>query len=307
MSHPKHFGCIRIWHAFAKQTYPEQQILYRRSYVHHPTDCHHKSEAASQQERGSPPLQQKQQKPGRVLISYIHFLGTTKRTQADEFIEIKNLGASAQDLSGWRISAADPGQGFVFPDGAWLGAGATFRVYTNREPREKGHFSFGSKRAIWNDHGDLGQLFDRSGALVAKYGYGSDETRTIDSIKEANEVSGLQIVYDPAQLVEHGKPAGKVDFLTALERALRCILEEAETGEQATEPASRQELIEQLNQRSLHLLHGADLPDPADAKKSWIFGLADGRGGSYRVVVDRSGAEPAFKTPFRSYLEVAPA
>lgn len=299
MSRSKHFGCIRIWQAFGEQTYPERQVLYRRTHVHQ-TGCHHKRGDAPTSVPDAP--EAPPSLPARVIIAYIHFLGTAKRTQADEFIEIKNLGGSAQDLSGWRISAADPGQNFVFPDGSRLDAGAVFRVYTNREPSEPGHFSFGSKRAIWNDHGDLGQLFDRSGALVAQYGYGSSETRTIDSIKEANGVSGLEIVYNQAQLAELSKHHSKVDFLTALERALRCIFEEEES-----EPESRERLREQLDQRSLHLLHGADLPDAAEAKKSWIFGLADGRGGSYRIFVDRSGAEPAFKKLFRSYFEEIPA
>ena len=230
--------------------------------------------------------------PARIVISYIHFIGATKRTQADEFIEIKNLGGTAQELSGWRINASGPGQEFTFPAGSRLAPGAIARVFTNIESADPGHYSFGSKRAIWNDDGDLGQLFDQNGTLIARYGYGSQESRTIDSIKEACGVPRLQVVYTKSQLPELVKYRGKVDFFTALERALRCLLEEPSPGK-ADAAALQKRLIEQLNRQEILLLSATDLRNPEDIKKSWFFRL-----GGYRIVVDRSGTEPASREYF---------
>ncbi len=241
-----------------------------------------------------PPAALSQASAPRVIISYIHFLGTTKRTQADEFIELKNLGEAPQDLSGWRISAADPGQNFVFPAGTQIAAGAVLRVYTNREPRSPAHFSFGSKRAIWNDAGDLGQLFDDGGKLVAQYGYGSSETRTLESIKEACGLSGLQLAFEPALLTEQSRPHGKVDFFTALERVLRLLTTEPAADKRDQDEHSRR-ILQQLNRQRLSLLPSSYLPYLADVKKNWFFGLHEGEKNLCRIVVDRSGAEPAYR------------
>ncbi|ETW91975.1 MAG: hypothetical protein ETSY1_45845, partial [Candidatus Entotheonella factor] len=49
----------------------------------------------------------------------------------------------------------------------------SIRVYTNEVHPETGGFSFGIGRAIWNNQGDEGQLFDQDGNVVSSYGYGS--------------------------------------------------------------------------------------------------------------------------------------
>jgi hypothetical protein len=42
-------------------------------------------------------------------------------------------------------------------------------VYTNSDIA--GSFSFGSGRAIWNNRGDCGRLYNAQGALVDEYCY----------------------------------------------------------------------------------------------------------------------------------------
>lgn len=108
-----------------------------------------------------------------VVIAHVQFKGQVKRSQSDEYVELRNTGTGSADLSGYRINAGDSGQDFVFPPGTVLQSNQGLRVYTNQVHKESGGFSFGSGRALWNDDGDEALLYDPAGALVHRYGYGS--------------------------------------------------------------------------------------------------------------------------------------
>ncbi len=310
----KNKKCRLVYRVYAKQKFPRKFHFLRRIAWHFEHNCgcfasctgHGATEElcsmepAMHSEPDSPAHLEPipvAAAPPRVLISYIHFLGTTKRTQADEFIELKNLGGVAQDLSGWRVSAADPGQEFSFPVGTQLPPGEVVRIYTNLAPLGAGQFSFNSKRAIWNDGGDLGQLFNRDGQLVTQYGYGSYETRTVDSIKVANGVEGLEVLLDAAYLTEQAASHSKVDLLTALERTLRCLIEDSKSNS----AAEREGVRVHLQRQKLHLLSAPDskvLPEGVTLRKNWIFRLETGMADRHFVVVDRSGTEPAYQCVF---------
>ena len=248
--------------------------------------------------------------PARVVIGHVNFHGVTRRTQADEYVEVTNLGETPQDLAGWRVSAANNGKDFVFPAATVLGLGDSVWVYTNLAPPGPGRFSFASKRALWNDRGDEALLLDAGGREVARYGYGTRENRTIAGIKAACRVPGLQVVVDPGHLVKQLKHRGKIDFLTALERALRSLLDDPADGPHRTaalavqagwkgappDPgaATRREVLRRhLETQQLHLLHDEDLPAGAKVVSSWIFQLKPGMGDRHWVIVDRSGARAA--------------
>lgn len=111
-----------------------------------------------------------------VVITHIHYDGKVHRTQADEFIEIQNQGKASVDLSGWRVSAGNIGQNFLFPAHTIIKSQQRLRVYTDEIHPESGGFSFGSKRALWNDKGDIGLLFDASGAEISRWAYGHKAT-----------------------------------------------------------------------------------------------------------------------------------
>lgn len=83
---------------------------------------------------------------------------------------IANVGTAPINLSGWRLNAGDPGQDFRFPSFD-LAPGQSVRVYTNEYHQESGGFSFGSGKAIWNNKGDCGFLFDAGGNQVADWCY----------------------------------------------------------------------------------------------------------------------------------------
>lgn len=103
------------------------------------------------------------------MISRIQYDGKTS-TESDEFAELLNQGKVAVNLKGWRLNAGSPSQDFAFPEFV-LQAGQTCRVYTNEAHPESGGLSFGSKRALWNNSGDCGYLYDASGAQVFKLCY----------------------------------------------------------------------------------------------------------------------------------------
>jgi hypothetical protein len=106
--------------------------------------------------------------PAKPIISYVFFDGAEYRSEGDEYAVIKNAGGTALNLKGFRLNAGDPGQDFRFPSYT-LNPGATVKVYTNRAI--KGSFSYGWRKAIWNNGGDCGFLFNAAGKQVSQYCY----------------------------------------------------------------------------------------------------------------------------------------
>ena len=92
--------------------------------------------------------------------------------ESDEYVEIVNIGGTAQELFGWRLSdIADGSPEFVFP--LWeLEPGEIIRVYTNEVHPEWGGFSFAHGKAIWNNEKsdpDEAGLFNQIGELVVQH------------------------------------------------------------------------------------------------------------------------------------------
>jgi hypothetical protein len=105
-----------------------------------------------------------------VVISHIYYDGQVPRVESDEYAEISNKGNAPVNISGWRLNAGDPYQDFTFPSFD-LQPGQACRVYTNEVHPESCGFSFGIGRAIWNNKGDCGYLYDAGGAQVDDYCY----------------------------------------------------------------------------------------------------------------------------------------
>jgi micrococcal nuclease len=102
------------------------------------------------------------------IISSIYYDGQEYRSEGDEYAVIKNPTNKPIDLRGYTLNAGDPGQDFTFP-AFTLKPNATVRVYTNRNIA--GSFSFDSGRALWNNKGDCGYLYDPRGKQVSDYCY----------------------------------------------------------------------------------------------------------------------------------------
>lgn len=94
------------------------------------------------------------------------------RTEADEYVEIENVGETSQSLTGWVLRDISEGYPlFTFPDFE-LKPGQRIRVYTNEVHPEWGGFSFGYGSTVWNNtQPDAAALFDAIGREVSRKSY----------------------------------------------------------------------------------------------------------------------------------------
>jgi len=250
---------------------------------------------------------------GTVGISHLEYKGQVKRTQSDEFIEIRNNGATAADLSDWKITSAwSSRQFFTFPKGTSLAAGQSFRVYTNEVHPESGGFKFGSATAIWNDKGDEAKLFDASGKQMATLAYGLN---SIQGIKTELNVLPLQVIAEPAEINRQMAIPGKVTFTEAFRLALLSYLQDNVPhvsllgwDDDVTDKAAaikRMQSLIALPSSKITLLTpatwsedgapGTHLPDGEETlEQYWIFQLFLEEYDSFRftAVVDRAGKKP---------------
>ena len=107
-----------------------------------------------------------------VQITRIFYDGVVPTVEADEYVEITNLGTSSVNLQGWRLIDIDEGYPeFIFPSYT-LESGACIRVYTNEIHPEYGGFSFWYGKAIWNNTDpDMAVLYDSQGNEVSRRSY----------------------------------------------------------------------------------------------------------------------------------------
>jgi len=223
-----------------------------------------------------------------VTISKLVYKGAVKRTQADEYIEISNLGNTPANISGWKItSAASSKQFLTFPSGTILEGGKSFRIYTNEVHPETGGFSFGSKTAIWNDAGDEAKLFDTAGSNVSTLAYGKN---TVAGIKQELKVPQLKFVATHTLINKQMALGGKVTFTEALSSAIQSFLEDDSNAKNplalilkdptafglaagATKAMATEKLRSYLNEGgTLSLLPNAKSSTGVD--KNWIFELS---------------------------------
>jgi len=109
-----------------------------------------------------------------IIISDIHYDGDVPKTEADEYVLVKNSAKDAVDVSGFYIYVATTGtQGptYYFPKGTMIKSGASVRIYTNEIHKETGGYTFDSKKAIWSNNGGLAVLKDNNGKKLMEYKY----------------------------------------------------------------------------------------------------------------------------------------
>jgi hypothetical protein len=86
-----------------------------------------------------------------LKITAIRFQGSAPG-EADEFVEISNLGGAAQPMDGWRLRAEPSGAEFRFQSGWSLAAGSRCRIYTNEaHPDSCPGLGFGAGAGVWDD------------------------------------------------------------------------------------------------------------------------------------------------------------
>jgi len=107
-----------------------------------------------------------------VVIECIFYDGQVPQTEADEYVQIANLGTTSVALGGWQLKdVSDGSPTFTFPSYS-LAPGTRVRVYTNQLHTEWGGFSFGRGTAIWDNlNPDVAALFNALAAEVSRKSY----------------------------------------------------------------------------------------------------------------------------------------
>jgi hypothetical protein len=108
----------------------------------------------------------------RAAITGIHAdaTGDDRRNRNGEYALVRNTGAAAINLAGWKLDAGDRSQRFTLPSYV-LKKGATVRMHTGRGTTKAGHLYLGSGRPIWNNDGDTATLIDPHNIAVSRYRY----------------------------------------------------------------------------------------------------------------------------------------
>lgn len=104
----------------------------------------------------------------KIDITYIGANGSGT-SEPDEYVEFKNIGTGAVQLSGWQLSDI-ANHVFTFP-AFLIQPNQVCRVYTNQVDPAYCSFSYGSGNAIWNNGGDCAYLKDDTGQLMDTYCY----------------------------------------------------------------------------------------------------------------------------------------
>jgi Lamin Tail Domain/Fibronectin type III domain len=108
----------------------------------------------------------------RAAITAVHAdaAGDDRRNLNGEYALVRNTGAAAVNLAGWKLDAGDRSQRFSLPSYP-LKKGATVRIHTGRGTTKSGHLYLGSGRPIWNNDGDTATLIDAHNIVVSRYRY----------------------------------------------------------------------------------------------------------------------------------------
>lgn len=111
----------------------------------------------------------------KMYITAIKFRGAAPG-EADEYIEITNVGGAAQDMTGWRAFAVDSATDFFFSDGTVLEPRAVCRFYTGQTQADSCPGSINvATGGVWNDNAGSAELwYDPLALLADKTRYSAD-------------------------------------------------------------------------------------------------------------------------------------
>lgn len=109
---------------------------------------------------------------GDLVVWNVHedAAGNDHENLNDEYVEFKNTGEHAMDLTGWTVED-EADHTYHFPNGFTVEAGATVTLYTGSGDDTGSELYWGSERAIWNNDGDTIFVYDENANLVIKEGY----------------------------------------------------------------------------------------------------------------------------------------
>jgi hypothetical protein len=89
----------------------------------------------------------------------------TRVDPASEYVDIKNIGNTPQDLTGWRLVSETGGE--ECPLGGVVEGNGTLRVWTLIYDSEQGGYNCDYSEGIWSDEGaDSAVLYDGNGEMI---------------------------------------------------------------------------------------------------------------------------------------------
>lgn len=86
-----------------------------------------------------------------------------------EIVTITNGESASVDLSGWYIISVEGNQRYNFPQGTIINPGAIIKVVSGANAVAGPNQLVWSKAYIWNNSGDLAQLYNAKGELISEY------------------------------------------------------------------------------------------------------------------------------------------
>jgi hypothetical protein len=101
--------------------------------------------------------------PANVLMTQIEY-NPPGDDVAGEFVEIRNFGGTAANMTGWTLRDTVP-HVFTFP-AFTLQPGAAVKVWTKSGANNAGNLYWGSNQAIWNNTGDTAILRNSGGQQI---------------------------------------------------------------------------------------------------------------------------------------------
>ena len=124
----------------------------------------------------------------KIYISELRFRGTAP-AEADEYVELTNVGSGSQDMTGWRVHSASTNIDFYFSDGTVLEGGAKCRFYTSGERADSCPGTINvSASGVWDNNADAAELWYDPLALLA------DATRYVADPNNQPPPPNLQVV-----------------------------------------------------------------------------------------------------------------
>jgi hypothetical protein len=113
---------------------------------------------------------------GTIQVAFIKAKGDPAQNEADEYVELRNVGNQPVYMDGWSLKAIRNDNTIVdtylFQSGAVMAAGQMCRIYTNLPagPDNCGFTSgFASDTPIWPDSGARASLFNQQNIEQARY------------------------------------------------------------------------------------------------------------------------------------------
>lgn len=137
------------------------------------------------------------------VLQTVYYDGAVPDVESDEYAVIANTGTALGNLKDWQLDADDPGQVVTFPSYE-LQPGQSCRVYTNEMHGDSCGVSFGSGKAVWNNDGDCGHLYDPSRSYKSDFCYNGAGGQSVAN-RSANLRGGPGTNYPVVGSVQNGQ------------------------------------------------------------------------------------------------------